>query len=657
MEKYIFNREKKPASVYTAGQNKRYLQKIGLPELEKNSYEYAQIHQDCLLELKEKEDFIIRDRDGSSLVDLRPFYYIRENAAAPESVNPSLWQAAKANTTVGVYGIIGKDVLQVRGVGVNTTLIRGKSGWVMVDVPSSEEEAEAGILLAERATGEEIFDNISAVIIGVGITDLYGNPRGGLRAVIGDRNIPIYASNRLGITMTEENTYSNIVNMRKQAFQFGTEKPGPLGYVTSGFANGSPGGSSTYSPTNLIEKEGWIEVDGLKIEVTFTHDIGTPSELNLFFEDYGILWVGECLIGMLHNIYTVRGAKPRNANVWGRHIFDLYTRYGEKAVAVLQSTNWAHKNSKEYPHAVKEYLLNSATAYKWIHDQTLHYASMGYRPEEIAKMIEYPEALAQKMYVRPYYGSVELGAKGIYYSYFGNYDGNPVNLQKQNKQEEAEQFIEYVGSVEKVFEKAFEDYKNNRYQRAMEALDKIMFYDPEYEKARMLYADILEQSAYQAECGTWRNAYLNGAKELRFGPRKKIPKKDAVGQKHFAKTAAGMPDELMLDYIGIALDGQKAGDAHLEFQLNVKGKKEIRSYEVILHQGALLYSRLPEGTIRRNLPQIQVLPGILTKLVTKELDSVKDYIETEHFEILKELETYMENMFEYLDYPVMEKRI
>ena len=38
--------------------------------------------------------------------------------------------------------------------------------------------------------------------------------------------------------------------------------------------------------------------------------------------------------------------------------------------------------------------------------------------------------------------------------------------------------------------------------------------------ARELGADALEQLGYQAEAGTWRNAYLTGAQELRNG----IPK-------------------------------------------------------------------------------------------------------------------------------------
>lgn len=653
---YIFDNSKKPANTFTVQKNRDFMEQIGLLPLSARNPEYTQITQDCLLQLVSEEDFLIKDKDGRELVDLRPYYFIKESEEAPASVNPSLWQEARANMSAGVYGIVGKDVIQVRGIGVNTTLIRGKTGWVMVDVPSSDEAARAGILLAEKAVNESIGNHISAVIIGVGITDLYGNLRGGIRGATGGREVPVYAYAKAGITMTEENTYANVVNMRKQVFQFGSEPPGEFGFVTSGFTMGMPGGSSVYRPTHPVERDGAMEIDGLKIEVTLTPDIGTPSEMILYFEDYRVLWAGECLIGSLHNIYTVRGAKPRNANIWSEYLFALYTNYGDKAVAVLQSTNWPHKNTEEYPDAVKNCLLDTAAAYKWIHDQTLHYASKGYRPEEIAGLVDYPKELGKNMYVRPYYGSISLGAKGVYYSYFGNYDGSPVNLQKQDKQEEARQFIEYAGSVELVFEKAFADFENNKYQRAIEALDKIMFYDPSYEKARYLYADILEQLAYQAECGTWRNAYLNGAKELRSGPEKILPQKDWINPGNFVQNAEGMPDDLMLDYIGIALDGQKAGNACLEFQLNSKTEKEVHSYRVMLKHGVLLHSRLEDGTVMEHLPQIKAPSGILTKLVIKDIDSVKEYIETEHYGILKELETYLENPMDFLDYAILEKR-
>ncbi|MCD7824393.1 MAG: hypothetical protein LUH14_00250 [Clostridiaceae bacterium] len=660
----VFNAEKKEADSYTREKNSAFLAEHGLLPWNESNPEYIQITQDSILAPSTSEDFVIREEDGDEVIDLSQFLFVKQEKA-PDSVNPSLWMAAKENFSAGVYGIIGRDVIQVRGIEVNTTLIRSKNGWILVDVPSSNESARAGIILAERALKENIADNIVAVILGTGISDLYGNARGGLKGAIGNRKIPIYASGRFGERMTEESTYSNVINMRKQTFQFGNEKPDPLGYVTTGFAMGVPGGSTAYTADHFIEADGTIEIDGIRIEVTLTHDIGTPAEMNLYFTEYKVLWVGECLLGMLHNIYTVRGAKPRNANAWSGYIHDLYTRYGDKAVAVLQSSNAPHKNTEKYPDAVREYLINSAAAYKWIHDQTLHYASKGYRVEEIASFLDYPEELGKHMYVRPYYGSIAMGVRGTYSDWMGNYDGNPVNLQKQTKEEEAAQFIEYVGSVERVFEKALSDYKNRKYQRAIEALDKIMFYDPSYSNARYLYADILEQLGYQAECATWRNAYLNGAKELREGAEKIVPNKDKADGGDIVKSVKNMPDRLMLDYLGIALDGNRAKDAELEFILTVKhvnsSHERNSHYLVTLRHGTLLHSPLKskediENAKGKDIPEIKTLPGILTKLVSHDIDAVREYIETDQYEILKELEKYLDDPLDYLDYPIMEKR-
>jgi alkyl sulfatase BDS1-like metallo-beta-lactamase superfamily hydrolase len=427
--------------------------------------------------------------------------------------------------------------------------------------------------------------------------------------------------------------------------------------VTSGFSVSTPGGGGFFAPTKYIYEDGIIEVDGIPIEVTLTHDIGTPAELNLFFQEYSVLWVGECCLSMLHNIYTVRGAKPRDANAWSKYIYDLYVRYGDRAKAVLQSTNWPHKNTKTQPDAVKEYLLNTAAAYKRIHDQTLYYAARGYSADEIAKLVQYPEDLGKQMYVRPYYGSVEMGVHGTYALWFGDCDGNPVNLQRQSKEERARQFIEYVGSVQAVFDKAYADYEKGNYQRAIEALDMILFYDSDFDDARYLYADILEQMGYQAECATWRNAYLNGAKELRQGPRKIVPNKDKLGNDNILKHSERMSDEHMLDYLGLAVNTKKASDKILQFQLNIKGRDGIRVHYVELRHGALIHSELKRNAQSvLNYPEITTYPGILTRLVSHELDVIKPYIETKHMEILEELSECLDNPMDYLDYPIMEKR-
>lgn len=48
-------------------------------------------------------------------------------------------------------------------------------------------------------------------------------------------------------------------------------------------------------------------------------------------------------------------------------------------------------------------------------------------------------------------------------------------------------------------------------------VNPVVFADPDNMDARLLQAAALEQPGYQAESGPWRNFYLTGAEELRYG--------------------------------------------------------------------------------------------------------------------------------------------
>ncbi len=74
-----------------------------------------------------------------------------------------------------------------------------------------------------------------------------------------------------------------------------------------------------------------------------------------------------------------------------------------------------------------------------------------------------------------------------------------------------------MGDTDEVLKKAQEDYKKGEYQWVAEITNILVYADPENQQARYLCADALEQLGYQAESGTWRNAYLTAAKELREG--------------------------------------------------------------------------------------------------------------------------------------------
>lgn len=56
---------------------------------------------------------------------------------------------------------------------------------------------------------------------------------------------------------------------------------------------------------------------------------------------------------------------------------------------VFQSHNWPHWGTE----LIHDYMVNTASVYKYINDQTLMYINQGYTSDEISNMIELPEEL------------------------------------------------------------------------------------------------------------------------------------------------------------------------------------------------------------------------------------------------------------------------
>jgi alkyl sulfatase BDS1-like metallo-beta-lactamase superfamily hydrolase len=108
-----------------------------------------------------------------------------------------------------------------------------------------------------------------------------------------------------------------------------------------------------------------------------------------------------------------------------------------------------------------------------------------------------------------------------------------------------------------------------------------VFADSEHAAARTLYADTLEQLAYGAENGTWRNFYLSGATELREG-NFGTPTQTAA-----PLIIAQLTPEQLLDALAIRVNGPKAWDLDLAVDLTLTDLG--RSFHVTLRNGVLIY--------------------------------------------------------------------
>jgi alkyl sulfatase BDS1-like metallo-beta-lactamase superfamily hydrolase len=162
--------------------------------------------------------------------------------------------------------------------------------------------------------------------------------------------------------------------------------------------------------------------------------------------------------------------------------------------------------------------------------------------------------LQREWSTRGYYGTLRHNAKAVYQKYLGWYDGNPADLDPLPPVENARKTIEYMGGAEAVIARGRADFAKGEYRWVASAMNQVVFANPANRAARELGADALEQLGFQAEAGTWRNAYLVGAMELRNGP----PPISGNGGTVNPETLRAISNEQFFDYLGVRLNADKA---------------------------------------------------------------------------------------------------
>jgi len=114
-----------------------------------------------------------------------------------------------------------------------------------------------------------------------------------------------------------------------------------------------------------------------------------------------------------------------------------------------------------------------------------------------------------------------------------------------------------MGGADAALKVARHSYAEGDYRWVAEVCKHVLFADDSHTAAKTLLADALEQLGFGAENGTWRSAYLAGAKELRegkFGTPATAASADIMG-------ALTVPQ--VFDSIAVRIDGPKAWDQHL----------------------------------------------------------------------------------------------
>lgn len=540
------------------------------------------------------DSIVIHNSEGKTVWDVAKYQYMRDAKEIPATVNPSLWRNTLNNANAGLFEVCD-GIYQVRGLDMaNMTFIRTDNGWIVFDVMMTRETAEVAMALMKKHFGDL---KIKAILYSHSHVDHYGGAEGVVsRENVADASLPLaeqLASGKVVVIAPDgflehavsENVYAGMAMSRRAQYQYGTRlEAGERGAMAIGIGLGqaTDGTIGLIAPTYVVKSNETLIIDGLEIQFQLTPGTEAPAEMNAYFPRYHGLWMAENCTGTLHNIYTLRGAEVRDAGAWAHYIMEAERLFGDRTDVTFQSHNWPHWGTEN----VKKYMEDTASVYQFIYDQTLHYINQGYTSTEIAEMIKLPAALDKVWYTRQYYGTLIHNVKAVYQKYMGWYDANPVSLNLMTPERTAKKWLEYLGGAASVLEKARKDYEKGEYQWVAQVTKEIVFADPSNQEARNLCADAMEQLAYQAESGTWRNAYLMGAMELREGA-----KFSGRYGSNILNMMRDMTMEMILDYIAIRNDDLAAQDDDVKVNLNITdtGEKffvERRHGVFLIYKGA-----------------------------------------------------------------------
>ncbi len=509
-----------------------------------------------------RKDPIIKDSAGKPVWNLDAYSWMKGDA--PASVNPSLWRHQKLLAKHGLYKV-SENIWQVRGFDVsNMTVIKGQTGWILIDPLTTKETAAAALALVNETLGAR---PVAAVLY----SHSHGDHYGGVRGVASEDDIlagkvRIIAPEHFIEETSSESVMAGAAMGRRAGYQFGGSlKPGEQGSIGSGIGSAIPGGSITLlAPTDLVRKTGEIlKVDGVNLQFQMVSHTEAPAEFNVMITEEKVLLVAEQTTCSLHNILTPRGAKVRDAHRWAFYLTEAINLYADKADTLIASHCWPRFGKP----VVNDFLTAQRDNYKFLHDQTVRRMNKGQTQVELAEGLVPPAGLANEWSTRGYYGTYNHNAKGIYQFYLGWYDAVPAHLNAHPPVERSKRMVAAMGGPAKLISTAKAAMAKGDYRWSSDVLNMLVFADPSNKTGKALLADSYEQQGYQAESAIWRNQFLSAARDLREGVQASVAtqSRDVV---------SSIPTRLLLDSVATRIDPMVAGDKKLSINFYITDRQE-----------------------------------------------------------------------------------
>ncbi|WNJ21131.1 alkyl sulfatase dimerization domain-containing protein [Pontibacter sp. G13] len=243
------------------------------------------------------------------------------------------------------------------------------------------------------------------------------------------------------------------------------------------------------------------------IELVFFHAPGeTMDQLMVWMPSTQTLFCGDNFYRAFPNLYTIRGTSYRDVNLW-KHSLDHMRRL--KPTQLVPS----HSQPKIGQEKIFQALTDYRDAIQYVHDQTVRWMNQGLTPNEIAHKVILPPHLAEKPYLKEFYGKMSWSVKSVFDGYMGHFDGNATTLQPLARDQHAARMVDLAGGKEEYLQRIQEGLDGADFQWVLELTDHLLVIDPANEAARIARIAALRELAERESNPNARHYYLTEALE------------------------------------------------------------------------------------------------------------------------------------------------
>lgn len=543
---------------------------------------------------------VIKDASGKPVWDIDSYKFLSSEAGCPPTVNEKLWRHGQLTAKQGLFEVV-PGIYQLRSLDIsNMTIIEGESGIIVVDPLVCCEPAAAGLELYRKQRDPERRRRVAGLVYTHSHTDHFGGAGGILERTgeeAGTVSVPIIAPQGFMEAVMSENLVAGPSMHKRSVYMYGMAlAKGPDGHIGNGLGIASSTGTrSLIPPTTHVEKTGdELVVDGVRMVFHVAPDTEAPAEVNVHFPDFRALLIAETATASMHNITTLRGAQVRDSKAWARSLDEAIVLYGSDSDVLLGSHHWPTWGQRD----LVARLAEQRDLYRYLHDQTVRLMNLGLNGTEIAEQLRLPPGLENSWRCQGFYGSLSHNVKGIYQRYMTWFDGNPASLWKHTPAAEGARYVECIGGLPSLCDKAEEYIEKGDSRFAATLLSHAVSAFPDHQRAKLLLAKTYDHLAYGSENGPWRNFYLTEAQGLRTGT---APGEGELGRSPLAET---LSVEQWFEILSVQVDSQRAAGSRFVIEIRITDTEE--AWILTVSNGVLNYRQQTSGGVIGETPELRI---------------------------------------------------